>query len=163
MFTSHRQEEIMRIWTLGMMGALVCMAGCSANGSPTAPQMEQGQVAGKRIVDSEGDGASSARAAKVTAYRVVQNERDFSLRFRVPRSTAVEELLVGSDLPRHTFAYKQATYRTLGWGIAAKGPATSQWQEVELRIPRKWEGVWKEETAPLLRGLYLIVSDNKQL
>lgn len=153
----------MRIWTLGVMGALVWMAGCGANGAPTAPQTEQGQVAGKRITDSDGEEISPGRAAKVTAYRVVQNERAFALRFRVPRSTAVEEFLVGSDLPRHTFAYKEATYRTLGWGIAPKGRATSQWQEVELLIPRKWEGVWKEETAPLLRGLYLVVVDHKQL
>lgn len=153
----------MKIWTLGMMGALVWMAGCSANGSPTAPQAAPGTVAGKRIADRDGDGASSARAAKVTAYRVVQNERTFNLRFRVPRSIAVEELLVGSDRPRHTFAYREAAYRPLGWGIAPKGKATDQWQEVELSIPRKWEGVWKEETAPLLRGLYLIAFDNKQL
>lgn len=153
----------MKFWTLGMMGALVWMAGCGTDNSPTALQAEPGAVAGKRIADMDGDGAGPARAAKVTAYRVVQNERDFSLRFRVPRSTAVEELLVGSDRPRHTFAYKEATYRTLGWGIATKGQAGSQWQEVELRIPRKWEGVWKEETAPLLRGLYLLVVDHKQL
>ena len=153
----------MRIWTLAMMGALVWMAGCGANGSPTAPQMEQGQVAGKRIADSDGEGTAPARAAKVTAYRVAQNERAFALRFRVPRSTPVEDLLVGSDLPRHTFFYREAAYRPLGWGIAPKGKATGQWQEVELIIPRKWEGVWKEETAPLLHGIYLLVTDNKQL
>jgi hypothetical protein len=153
----------MKIWTLGMMGALALMAGCGGNASPTAPQAEPGAAAGKRIARGDGEDGSPARAAKVTAYRVVQNERDFSLRFRLPRSTGVEELLVGSDRPRHAFTYKEAAIRTMGWDLAAKGRASGQWQEVELRIPRKWEGVWKEETAPLLRGLYLIAVDNKQL
>ena len=153
----------MKIQILTAISALMWMAGCGTDNSPMASQAEPGTVAGKRIADIDGDGAGPARAAKVTAYRMVQNERDFSLRFRVPRSTGVEELLVGSDRPRHTFAYKEATIRTLGWGLAAKGQTGNQWQEVELRIPRKWEGVWKDETAPLLRGLYLIVVDNKQL
>lgn len=151
----------MKIWTLAMMSALVGMAGCGANNSPTAPEAEVGAVAGKRIADIDGDEVGPARAAKVTAYRVVQGEREFSLRFRVPRSTAVDELLVGSNRPRHTFAYKQATYRNLGWGLASKGQG-NDWQEVELRIPRKWEGVWKDETAPLLHGIYLILLDHKQ-
>jgi hypothetical protein len=153
----------MRIWTLGMMAALVWMAGCGAKDAPTAPQTEAGAVAGKRIADPDAAETSSARAAKVTAYRVAQDERNFSLRFRVPSSTPVDELLVGSDRPRHTFAYKEAAFRTLGWGIAPKGKAAGQWQEVELRIPRKWEGVWKEETAPLLRGIYLIAVGDNQL
>lgn len=148
----------MRIWTLTAIGALA-FAGCGS--SPTAPQEEPGAVAGKRIAPS--DGEESAGAAKVTAYRVVQNEGDFSLRFRVPRSTAVEEFLVGSDRPQHSFAYKETAYRTLGWGLVAKGQAGENWQEVELRIPRKWAGVWKDETAPLLHGIYLIVADHRQL
>jgi len=149
----------MRIWTMALMGALMGMAGCGGS-SPTASQNEPPVVAGKRIAPTDGEG--TAGAAKVTAYRVVQGEREFSLRFRVPRSAVVEELLVGSNRPNHIFAYKEATYRNLGWGLAAKGQG-SDWQEMELRIPRKWEGVWKEETAPLLRGIYLIVVNNKQL
>ncbi|MBM3280232.1 MAG: hypothetical protein FJY95_19465 [Candidatus Handelsmanbacteria bacterium] len=108
--------------------------------SPTASQTEPPVVAGKRIAPPDGEGTASA--AKVTAYRVVQGERELSLRFRVPRSAMVEELLVGSNRPNHIFAYKQATYRNMGWGLAAKGQG-GDWQEMELRIPRKWTGVWK--------------------
>ncbi len=151
----------MRIWTLTLIGALTGLAGCGSGNAPTAPGADGGAVAGKRIADIDAAETASGRAAKVTAYRVVQNERDFSLRFRVPRRTAVDELLVGSNRPRHAFVYKEATYRNLGWGLASKGQG-KDWQEIELRIPRKWEGIWKDETAPLLQGIYLILTDNKQ-
>lgn len=150
----------MKTWTLSAMIALVYLAGCGPGHSPTAPDTEAGAVAGKRIAPS--DSEEAVRAPKLTAYRVVQTDRDFSLRFRVPRSTPVDELLIGSDRPRHTFAYQEKAYRNLGWGLAARGQASGNWQEVELRIPRKWEGVWKDETAPLLHGIYLILADHRQ-
>lgn len=151
----------MKILTLTMMSALVWMAGCSAGSSPTAPEAEAGGAARKAIAPT--DSEEAVRAPKLTAYRVVKGERDYSLRFRVPRNVPVDELLVGSNRPRHTFAYREATYRNLGWGLAAKGQAGANWQEVELRIPRKWEGVWKDETAPLLHGIYLILHDHRQI